>query len=98
MSLITKRFSTECLIKILEEFGQHRLNSCLTTIYSCMLVNREWCKIAVSILWRDPMGWLNESFNFCDRIPLLISTYCISHAYRTNQKSPFFKKILLFPL
>ncbi|RIA99404.1 hypothetical protein C1645_869974 [Glomus cerebriforme] len=30
------------------------------TLFSCSLVNRQWCKIAIPILWRDPM---KKNFN-----------------------------------
>src|SRR5215213_796672 len=39
---------TDCLIKILEILDDDK-----TTLHSCLLVNRLWCKISVRILWRN---------------------------------------------
>src|SRR5205814_923789 len=39
---------TDCLIKIFEILEDNK-----TTLYSCLLVNRHWCKISVVILWRN---------------------------------------------
>ncbi|GBC04753.1 hypothetical protein RclHR1_05850002 [Rhizophagus clarus] len=30
------------------------------TLYSCLLVNKTWCEITVSILWRNPWGFLKK--------------------------------------
>ncbi|CAB5150697.1 uncharacterized protein OCT59_009211 [Rhizophagus irregularis] len=38
----------DCIINILEF-----LDNDPATLFACALVNREWCKIATSILWRD---------------------------------------------
>src|SRR5437660_577565 len=28
-----------------------------TSLYSCILVNRFWCQIGVTILWKNPLGF-----------------------------------------
>src|SRR6266496_5067511 len=38
----------DCLNKIFEHLEYDKI-----TLYSCLLVNRLWCKISVRILWRD---------------------------------------------
>src|SRR3954471_6464562 len=30
------------------------------SLYSCILVNRSWCRIAMPILWQNPFGALDE--------------------------------------
>src|SRR6266498_2737754 len=42
------RLPTECLDEIFEY-----LDKDITTLHSCLLVNRLWCKISVRILWRN---------------------------------------------
>src|SRR6266496_1750310 len=58
----------------------------LDELFSCILVNRKWCQIAIPILWSDP--WKNIdtyiafSYNYGNikKYVLLISTYisCLS--------------------
>ncbi|KAF0541539.1 hypothetical protein F8M41_005310 [Gigaspora margarita] len=45
----------------------NNLNNEISSLYSCALVNRLWCKMAVPILWQDPFS--------SDRRPLFISKY-----------------------
>jgi hypothetical protein len=45
---MAQQIPIECLDGILEYFEEDKL-----TLYSCLLVNRLWCKISVRILWRD---------------------------------------------
>ncbi|CAB4468570.1 unnamed protein product [Rhizophagus irregularis] len=81
---------TETLIQIFNELE-------LDELFSCILVNREWCKIVVPILWSDP--WKNIDiyvvFNTkyighgnIKKYILLISTYisCLSDDDRNNLK------------
>src|SRR5436190_15530869 len=44
----------DCLSLIFEE-----LNCDKNSLYSCLLVNRLWCKTVVPILWRDPWKFLD---------------------------------------
>ncbi|KAF0509608.1 RNI-like protein [Gigaspora margarita] len=45
----------ECLIEI---FNNLRTNyKCL---FSCLLVNRHWCRIIIPILWREPLNHVNN--------------------------------------
>lgn len=81
---------TETLIQIFNELE-------LDELFSCILVNREWCQIAVPILWSDP--WKNIDiyvvFNTkyvghgnIKKYILLISTYisCLSDDDQNNLK------------
>ena len=34
-----------------------------SSLYSCILVNRYWCRIAVPILWKNPYNFKNISRN-----------------------------------
>jgi hypothetical protein len=49
---MTCQIPTECLNEILEYLEEDKL-----TLYSCLLVNRLWCKIAVIILWRNILNF-----------------------------------------
>ncbi|RIB14546.1 hypothetical protein C2G38_2095609 [Gigaspora rosea] len=51
----------------LMEIILNNLNGEFKSLYSCALVSRHWCKIAIPILWRDP-------FSF-DKKPMYISRY-----------------------
>ncbi|KAF0413741.1 hypothetical protein F8M41_007755 [Gigaspora margarita] len=51
----------------LMEIILNNLNGEFKSLYSCALVSRHWCKIAIPILWRDP-------FSF-DQKPMFISRY-----------------------
>ncbi|RIA88924.1 hypothetical protein C1645_825605 [Glomus cerebriforme] len=42
------KLSTECLNKIIEYLEEDKIN-----LYSCLLVNRFWCRISVRILWMN---------------------------------------------
>ncbi|CAB4382303.1 unnamed protein product [Rhizophagus irregularis] len=43
---------TECLQEIIEH-----LENNISTLHSCLLVNRLWCKISVRMLWKDVWGY-----------------------------------------
>ncbi|KAF0332800.1 hypothetical protein F8M41_020632, partial [Gigaspora margarita] len=45
----------------------NNLNNEICSLYSCALVSRHWCKMAIPILWQDPFS--------SDRRPLFISKY-----------------------
>ncbi|KAF0541529.1 hypothetical protein F8M41_005299 [Gigaspora margarita] len=51
----------------LMEYILNNLNNEICSLYSCALVSRHWCKMAVPILWQDPFS--------SDRSPLFISKY-----------------------
>src|SRR5437762_332736 len=42
------RLPADCLNEIFENLDDDK-----TTLHSCLLVSRLWCKISVRILWRD---------------------------------------------
>ncbi|CAG8744848.1 10444_t:CDS:1, partial [Acaulospora morrowiae] len=43
-------FSSEMLTKIFKELSD-------PDIHSCVLVNREWCRVGLPLLWEDPLSW-----------------------------------------
>ncbi|CAB4394955.1 hypothetical protein RhiirA5_416821 [Rhizophagus irregularis] len=43
----------ECLQRIFHEFEENSL-------YSCCLVNRTWCQIAIPLLWRSPFHFIRK--------------------------------------
>ncbi|PKC09621.1 hypothetical protein RhiirA5_415418 [Rhizophagus irregularis] len=34
------------------------------TLFSCLLVNRQWCDISVRILWRDVWNFQNDDYDY----------------------------------
>ncbi|GES93424.1 hypothetical protein GLOIN_2v1774203 [Rhizophagus clarus] len=56
----------ECIREILEY-----LYDDTNSLYSCLLVNRNWCEITIPILWRNPFGRSLKS----TRCKMLINTY-----------------------
>src|SRR6266496_6007720 len=66
----------DCLNKIFEHLEYDKI-----TLYSCLLVNRLWCKISVRILWRDIRNYNtliaclpNESKEILFKNKIIIST------------------------
>ena len=55
---MSHQLPTDCLIKIFEILEDNK-----TTLYSCLLVNRHWCKISVVILWRNVWNFERSSDN-----------------------------------
>ncbi|KAF0356588.1 f-box domain-containing protein [Gigaspora margarita] len=45
----------ECLIKILSNFKSN-----YRCLFSCLLVNRHWCRIIVPFLWNEPTEYFND--------------------------------------
>ncbi|PKY34199.1 hypothetical protein RhiirB3_453682 [Rhizophagus irregularis] len=35
-----------------------------STLYSCILVNRLWCRLAIPLLWENPFSFRTENYNF----------------------------------
>ncbi|GBB95374.1 hypothetical protein RclHR1_02520009 [Rhizophagus clarus] len=35
-----------------------------STLYSCILVNRLWCRLAIPLLWEDPFSFPIENYNY----------------------------------
>jgi hypothetical protein len=58
--------SVDILWLIFEELQYER-----KILYSCLLVNRTWCKIIIPILWRDP--WNSQKFIRKNSIRIIIS-------------------------
>ncbi|RIA96273.1 hypothetical protein C1645_815585 [Glomus cerebriforme] len=49
------KLNEDVLYLILKTFKDHK-----PTLYSCLLVNKIWCKIIIPILWRDPWKGLES--------------------------------------
>ncbi|CAG8513054.1 13973_t:CDS:1 [Ambispora leptoticha] len=71
----------DCLADIFEILSEDKL-----TLYSCLLVNRQWCKSVVPFLWRKPFDLLKYlTYNkLSTRHPKLIHSYvaCLSEEER----------------
>ncbi|RIA92900.1 hypothetical protein C1645_820095 [Glomus cerebriforme] len=64
-------FNQDCLTLIIEELYNNKNNS----LFSCLLVNRNWCKTVIPILWRNPWILLNinNNQNFLKNAKLLLN-------------------------
>jgi len=51
------QLTADCLYDILEYFEDDN-----ATLFSCLLVNRLWCEVAVTILWRNGLKYNTKSF------------------------------------
>lgn len=76
----------DCLPLIFEELHDDRCS-----LYSCLLVNRFWCKTVVPVLWKDPWKFLNNLKDF-NRDELFLNTILLhlseeSKNYLRNQDS-----------
>src|SRR5690349_10953692 len=45
----------ECLFEIFNNFETNYKN-----LFSCLLVNRQWCRLIVPILWSKPTNYFND--------------------------------------
>src|SRR5437762_279984 len=51
------QFVEDCLRIIFTELENDK-----SSLYSCILVNRFWCRIAVPILWKTPFDFKKETY------------------------------------
>ncbi|CAB4429410.1 unnamed protein product [Rhizophagus irregularis] len=51
------RLPADCLTEIFEHLDDKN------SLYSCLLVNRLWCKISVGFYWRDMENYSTSNFN-----------------------------------
>ncbi|GBC34131.2 hypothetical protein GLOIN_2v1771946 [Rhizophagus irregularis DAOM 181602=DAOM 197198] len=42
------------------------LQNDFSTLHSCVLVNRLWCRLAIPLLWKDPFSISTENYNFIE--------------------------------
>src|SRR5436190_23288261 len=75
-SKIMSQLSADCLNEIFEYLEDDKF-----TLYSCILVNRLWCKVSVRILWRNNYNYStlisclpNESKEILSNNGIFIST------------------------
>src|SRR5581483_5674128 len=54
--------------ELLNDIIQYLQND-FTTLYSCILVNRLWCRLAIPLLWEDPFSAYAFRFNHPYSIP-----------------------------
>src|SRR5438034_4339083 len=60
----SKLFSGD-LPEFINEIIKHFHND-FSTLHSCILVNRLWCRLAIPLLWEDPFSIPTENFNFIE--------------------------------
>ncbi|GBB94080.1 hypothetical protein RclHR1_02290006 [Rhizophagus clarus] len=82
-----KQLSADCLNEIIEYLENDNVS-----LYSCLLVNRFWCKVSVRILWRNIQNYKtiisclpDESKEILDKNKIIISTF--------NSKPPLFNYV-----
>ncbi|CAB4421334.1 unnamed protein product [Rhizophagus irregularis] len=55
MSFSNPKLSKDCLWQIFEIItNTHKSKEIHTTLFSCLLVNRQWCELAAPFLWKNP--------------------------------------------
>ncbi|PKC60760.1 hypothetical protein RhiirA1_539631 [Rhizophagus irregularis] len=37
-----------------------------STLYSCVLINRLWCRLAIPLLWENPFSYFTNNYNFIE--------------------------------
>ncbi|PKK63568.1 hypothetical protein RhiirC2_854923 [Rhizophagus irregularis] len=57
----SKIFSEDLLYKIIKYFPNDH-----STLHSCVLVNRLWCRLAIPLLWENPFSIPTGNFNFIE--------------------------------
>src|SRR6185369_4253281 len=72
---MASQLSPECWMRIFHYLNLNTRKN-YADLHSCLLVNRFWCKMVVSILWEDPFSYQLSSKKF----NLLLKTYlkCLS--------------------
>src|SRR2546430_13197279 len=53
------------LPELLHEVMQYLRND-FSTLFSCILVNRLWCRLAIPLLWEDPFSTPTEDYAFIE--------------------------------
>src|SRR5947199_10563904 len=51
--------------ELINEIILHCQND-FSTLQSCILVNRLWCRLAISLLWEDPFSVPTENYHFIE--------------------------------
>src|SRR3954471_3165629 len=49
--------------ELINEIIQHFQND-FSTLHSCILVNRLWCRLAIPLLWEDPFSITTGNYHF----------------------------------
>ncbi|CAB5192219.1 unnamed protein product [Rhizophagus irregularis] len=60
----SKIFSGD-LPELVDEIIQYLRND-ISTLYSCILVNRLWCRLAIPLLWEDPFSTPTKNYHFIE--------------------------------
>ncbi|GBB89776.1 hypothetical protein RclHR1_16590002 [Rhizophagus clarus] len=60
----SKVFS-EDILELTNEIIQYLRND-FSTLYSCILVNRSWCRLAIPLLWENPFSDHTQNYHFIE--------------------------------
>ncbi|CAB4495078.1 unnamed protein product [Rhizophagus irregularis] len=74
---MSPRLPPECLLCIFENFGPRNNDwtDSFKSLYACILVNRKWCEVGLTILWREPIEWLHSKERNRSRLVSLMTVY-----------------------
>ncbi|GBC02660.1 hypothetical protein RclHR1_04740003 [Rhizophagus clarus] len=84
------------LPELTDEIIQYFRND-FSTLHSCILVNRLWCRLAIPLLWEDPFSIPNQNYQF---IKILLYNLNendktqLNENYRINNNNVFFSNAL----
>src|SRR6266542_6275676 len=89
------KLNKDCLFMIFNELENDR-----SILYSCLLVNREWCENVVPILWKHPWQCFTQRGHLCyqsvtKRERLLFNTILL-HLWDESQNILKKQRIKLF--
>ncbi|RIB04196.1 hypothetical protein C2G38_2223020 [Gigaspora rosea] len=85
-SKIPMNLPTDCLVEVLRH-----LKYDITSLYSCILVNRLWCKFSIPLLWCSPFEFTRHN----NKSELIIQTYV--SCFSEEEKNQFYDKVFLIP-
>ena len=77
--MAVNKLSNECLQKIF-----NNLEEDINSLFSTLLVNKNWCDNAVIILWRNPFNYDIELNKMAKMIPVLLSQGTLQQRIELN--------------
>jgi hypothetical protein len=91
---MASKLNADCLLEIFEILESDQVTtqrSC--TLHSCILVNRQWCSIAMKILWKNPWNYRKDLECVTHTI---INTYISTFSNESKEKLKE-NKIIIIP-
>src|SRR5687767_172084 len=69
----------------------------LSTLHSCILVNRLWCRLAIPLLWENPFSIHTENYNFIEIYLHSLNDDFITNKYTIINKSSHSNILFNYP-